>query len=135
MAVINFKRDEGIKLANCLSSDSVEDVVYVTGDDVSGRIQVSKVDIDDGAKMPGIGVIVSKSSSTECKVRVGGELVMIGTPFSPGNIVFASLSATLDTSAPSRPGSGTRLIQRMGIALADNKLVITPSTSIQEIQP
>jgi len=121
--------------ANCLAGDAVEDLVYVTGPPILGLAQVAKVDIDDGAKMPAAGVIVSKSAPTVCVVRAQGEYSIAGATLAAGDPVFASPTGTLDTTPPSRPGAGSRFIQRLGIALTDSKLALFPSPLVHEIRP
>jgi len=47
---------EGFELpANCQPTDQVGDLVYISGDSVGGVIQVTKVDITNYSKMPGVG--------------------------------------------------------------------------------
>lgn len=124
-----------VRLADCLASDSVEDTVYITGPEVAGRIQVAKADIDDGAKMPVAGVILLKLSATLCQVQLQGELTVAGASFASGNIVFTSAAGKPDTSPPARPASGSRLIQRLGIALSTTRMFLSPDTTIHEIRP
>lgn len=135
MAVITFRRDEDLRSANCLAGDAVENAVYITGDKIGGLLQVSKVDIDDGAKMPAVGLIVSKSDPTTCKIRVGGKLQLSASSLASGNLVFVSATGTPETLPPVRPSSGTRLIQHLGKALAADLLEISPSNVLHEIQP
>lgn len=121
--------------ANCLASDAVEDLVYITGPDVAGILQVTKIDIDDGAKMPAAGVIVAKATPTSCTVRFQGEFDLAVSAFTPGSPVFASASGILSTTPPTRPGVGSRFIQRLGVALTGTKLVIMPAPLVHEILP
>lgn len=60
---------------NCLAGNSVLDVVYVTGPDIGGFIQVASADSTDLAKMPAIGMIISKSSPTVCKILLWGSVI------------------------------------------------------------
>lgn len=122
--------------ANCLSGDAVDDLVFISGPPIAGALQVEKIDIDDGAKMPGVGVIIAKSSPTDCIVRMSGEHDISTNTLTPGNIVYASESGTLTTTPPPRPSlSNSRYIQRIGIALTTTKLVVLPQTIVHEILP
>lgn len=121
--------------ADCLASDSVGDLVYVSGPPVAGRIQVEKVDIDDGAKMPAMAVIASKSSPTTCVIRISGEYTLNTASFTEGNIVFVQENGAMGTTPPPRPNSGTRLIQRIGIALTPTRVVLNIQPLVQEILP
>ena len=121
--------------ANCLSPDIIGDLVYITGPPISGRLQVARVDIDDGAKMPAAGVIFSKSSPTLCVIRSAGEYTYPPGGFSPGDIVYVSATGTLSTTPPSRPTTGTRFIQRLGVALTTDRLLLNMAPVIHEILP
>lgn len=83
--------------ANCLAGDLVEGLVYVTGPAISGRIQVATADPNDLSKMPAIGMILSKTSPTECKVRMLGLTVVGG--LTPNERYFVGPGGTFVTAA------------------------------------
>ncbi len=124
-----------VRAANCLAGDSAEDLVYVTGAPVGGLLQVAQIDIEDGAKMPAIGVIVSKSTATDCIVQLHGEFELSSGTLTSGNPVFASVLGVLTTAPPSRPVAGSRLIQHIGIAMTPKKLFIDPESTVHEVRP
>lgn len=121
--------------ANCLAGDAVEDNVYITGPAVAGLVQVAKVDIDDGAKMPAVGVILSKSTATTCKVRMQGEYDMAADTFTPGSVVYVYSDGTPSTLPPTRPVAGTRFIQPIGIASTRRKMMLALSGVFYEVGP
>lgn len=118
--------------ANCLSTDAVDDCVHVTGPSVAGKYQVARADPDDPARMPAVGLIVSKSSSTECVVMLAG--VFVKTGLSPGKLYFVSATGTLTDVRPS-PSGGPVLVQAMGKALDTTKLVLLPSNHVTRLIP
>jgi len=113
MATINLPSKVHRRLANCLSSDVVGDMVYITGPKVGARIQVAKVDVDDAAKMPAYGIITAKTTATECTVQLDG--VVAGT-FNPNALYFAGIDGRLLEGPPARPGAGYRRVQFVGQA-------------------
>jgi hypothetical protein len=124
MAVINFSAASEVKAANCLAADAVGDLVYVTGAEVGGRVQVSKVDIDDAAKMPVYAIIVSKQSATDCLVQLEGDVASAG--LTPNALYFAGVDGKILEGPPPRPGSGYRRFQVVGQADDDGSLVFQP---------
>jgi len=108
--------------ANCLASDAVGDSVYVTAPDVGGLIQVTKADPSTSAKMPAIGVIQTKLSSTLCIVKLFGELSGVYTGFTAGDVLYVGAAGT-----PSHtPGA---ISQVLGVALSDDIVFISPEYS------
>jgi len=124
---------EGEIDANCLITDAVQDVVYITGDAVGGRIQVTKVDIDDDTKMPGIGIITSKSDDTICKVQTYGNMAGVYSGLTVRKQLWINTSSRLDTSPPADPVSGYRFIQPMGFTLASNIVLVNVSPPIKKV--
>lgn len=106
--------------ADCQPSDTVGMFVYVTGPEVAGIAQVTKVDITTTGKYPAVGVIVSKSSPTRCLVRVTGEYVT-SIALTPGKPYFVSLTGSL-TAVPPVPGAGRAAVQVVGTAIGINRL-------------
>lgn len=82
----------------CLSGDAVGDAVYI-----SAANTVAKADADDTAKIPAVGLIVSKQSSTSCTVRFNG-LVTGLTSLTAGAIYYLSATAgAITATAPTAP--------------------------------
>jgi len=131
MATIVFRRTDEVKVANCEPGDSVGDFVYITGPAVSGRIQTAKVDIDDGAKMPAVGVIVEKTSPTECVIQTDGNLDSVG--LTPNALYFVGADSRLLEGPPPRPASGYRRIQGVGQADDGGNLLFQPQTIFHKV--
>jgi len=117
--------------AQCLSSDAVGHVVYISGDKTGGFYQVTKVDIDDNNKMPALGIIVSKQSSTECTVQTSGRVESFTTGLTPNNYLFISTSSTLTQNRPANPSTGIRWIQIVAQAMSSTDILIRFFTPIR----
>lgn len=98
--------------------------MYIRADMVAGRYQVETVDIDDPTKMPAIGVIVSKSTATECIVQLAGIMRGVLSGLTPNAILFATTSGTLGESVPAAPLSGQRLVQQIAQAISSTDIMI-----------
>jgi len=77
----------------CLSGDAVGDWVYI-----SAASAVAKADADDAAKLPVIGVIVSKPTTTSCVVQTTGQVTLSG--LTAGAIYYLSGTAGAITATP-----------------------------------
>lgn len=116
-------------LANCLSGDAVGDAVYITGAISLGRYQVSKVDPADYSKMPAVGMIIAKSTATECTVQFRGRIESIYTGLTPGNVLFVGTSGAL-VSTPPTPGPSNMFIQKVGVALSTTVVGFEPDLTL-----
>ena len=119
-------------VAACGGSDAVNDLVYVTGPAVGGLVQVSKADIDDVAKMPAIGIITAKSTSTRCTVALGGVVPIAG--LLPGATYFVGPTGQPTRTRPPAGPAG-RFIQAIGIALDVGRLSLNPSPQMTKVIP
>lgn len=77
----------------CLSGDAAGDWVYI-----SAANTVAKADADDTAKLPVIGVIVSKPTTTSCVVQTTGQVTLSG--LTAGAIYYLSGAAGAITATP-----------------------------------
>jgi hypothetical protein len=89
--------------ANCDAADAVGDFVYVTGPSVSGRYQVTRVNVGDAAKMPAVGIIVRKQTSTRCTVQTHGLLPVSWLVLIPQARYYVGAGSTLSTTPPAAP--------------------------------
>jgi len=117
--------------ANCLSSDAIGDVVHISGDSVSGRVQVTKVDILDYSKMPGVGVIVSKASATDCMILRYGILNVAG--LLPGKTYFVGADGRPTNIPPVAPSGGKAFVQVVGVAMDSSRLLLNPSFNLTRV--
>lgn len=110
-------------LANCLVSDAVGDWVYVSGPPVGGCYTVTKASIFDSGKLPAVGVVISKPSTTQCHVQWIGEVVAIYSGLEIGRTYLLG-----DDSRPTRFVSATTpsYTQRLGVAVSSTVLLVVP---------
>jgi hypothetical protein len=120
-------------LANCLSTDNVGDVVRVSGDAVGGVIQVTRADISDHLKMPGIGLLLSKSSPTDCMILRYGLFSV--TAFTPGKIYFVGSDGRPTAVRPVAPLGGGVFVQTVGVALTSTQFLVNPSFNMTRVIP
>jgi len=109
----------------CLAGDAVRKLVYQSA---SGTVALA--DASNPAKMPAIGFIASKPTTTSCVLQDEDELsgfvgltpdaVYYADPASPGGIT---------TTQPSLPGDAGKVAQQVGVAKSATVLRITIATS------
>jgi hypothetical protein len=117
--------------AICQPTDQVGDLVHISGDSLGGVIQVTKVDITDYSKMPGVGAIIGKSSPTQCKILRYGILSVTGLV--PGKIYFVDFDGTPTPIRPVAVGNQKVLIQVIGVAIDSSKLMLNPSFNLTRV--
>jgi hypothetical protein len=108
--------------ASCTAAEAVGDAVYVTG-----SATVRRCDPYDPSKMPAIGVITAKPTTTSCVVVTSGRARLAG--LTTGVAYFVQPNGA---AAPGTPMMGPShvWVQRIGRALAPNVLnvIIDPPT-------
>ena len=120
--------------ANCTAADDLGDCVKISGDAVAGVYQVTSVDITAPDPNPACGIIISKSSPTDCVVQVSGTMSGIYTGLTSGRLYFVDVNSRLDTAPPVPPGVGdTRYVQAMGQAVSDDVIVLAPAIPIKRV--
>jgi len=118
-------------LAYCFATDAVGDVVYVMGAKVGQHYQVTKVNIDNVATMPAVGVIIQKPNATECIVQQSGIVRDIYTGMTPNKPLFVGTNSRLtETRTPNKPTTGRRALQIIGQALSSGDLLIAVKSPI-----
>lgn len=110
--------------ATCDIADSVGNVVYISNNITisDNTYTVAKVDISNYNKVPGIGIIVAKSSATKCIVQTEGEAVGIYTGLTAGRVYFIGVDSNPTLVPPAPPISGFIYLQAIGTALDSNVL-------------
>jgi hypothetical protein len=124
----NLTAGSSVMQGDCLATDAVGDFVYITGNKVGTRIQVTKADITNGAKMPAFGVIIDKPTSDTCTVQWTGEVSGVFSGLTAGSVHFLS-----DTGVPvpTLPAPGvTHYLQKLGVATSSNSLVLQGSSDL-----
>jgi len=112
------------KIVEANSTDSVGDLVYVSGYNSGGRPTVAKIDITNFYMMPAIGLIVQVIDPLTVKVLLWGLYQSLGT-FVPNARYWAGGSGLITTTPPS-PG----FQQLIGQALDENLLLVKPSLEL-----
>jgi hypothetical protein len=114
-----------LALADCLTTDTVGDCVYIRANEGGGRYRVEKADPTDFNKMPAVAIIVEKTASTECSVQFVGPITDIYTGLTKGQMYCVDTNGRL-TDVPPSSVSGT-FVQHFGVALSSNIFHIFPS--------
>lgn len=110
---------------DCLGTDAVGDFVYVTGDAVAGRPQVTKADITDVLKLPALGVITLKPTGTTCTVQ-WKELAAVGG-LTSGRVHWVGLDGKATAVVPAASG---HYAQKVGMAVSSNLLLLAPDYNL-----
>lgn len=116
--------------AFCFSTDSVGDAVYIMGDKVGDRYQVTKVDIDDLNTMPAVGVITAKLSSSICVVQHSAIWFDAYTGLPPNAPLFINTTGQLQMTPPAEPTVGRRFLQMMAQAVSSKDVLISVRSPI-----
>lgn len=111
--------------ATCTAAELIDDLVYVAGF-TGATPHVRTCDVDDDAKMPAIGLILEKPTSTTARIQIAGQLTVAGGAFTPGAYVWVSTGSQLGDTRPPAPATGSRLVQRVGRAVTDELIVLDP---------
>jgi hypothetical protein len=119
-------RVKDVRSAECTAAESVGDFVCIADDPPNGLDVVAKADPSDFAKMPAVGVIISKSSPTHCLVQWLGETPNIFTGLSSGEVYFVGEDARI-AEAPPTPTTVPLFSQFMGVATAPTRLYLRPN--------
>ena len=118
--------------AICTAAEHVGDCVYVSGPALNGIMQVAKASVVDPTRMPAVGIVLSKATTTDCAVMVFG-VFYPGFLLTPSARYFVSASAGL-VPAPI-PSSRPFIVQAMGQALDENRLLLAPSRDLVRLNP
>jgi len=116
--------------ALCLATDAEGDVVRIRGNVVGDRYQVTKVNIDSIPTLPGIGIIIQKTTSTECVVQTYGIVRDVYTGLTFHKRLFVGTTGRLIEGPPPRPTGGFRGVQAMGVVLSATELLLDVESPI-----
>lgn len=117
--------------ANCLITDSVNDLVGISGPTVMGVYQVEKANVGALAEMPAIGVIIDKPTATTCIVQLFGEVKGIYTSLVPGAVYFVGTNSKPSAVPPTPTLMKPRVyLQPIGVALDTNVLMLQPGPAM-----
>lgn len=114
--------------AKCLVTDSVGDCVYIRADvDPSGVPQVGKANPKNPAKMPAVGVIIEKSTASDCVFQWIGELPHAGLAHNKPAFVGLDGRITQDPSFLAPDPGEICYVQNMGVAMTSDSLLLLPN--------
>ena len=114
--------------AICQPGNVVGDWVFL--EQANDPYTVDSADPSDLDKMPSVGVIVSKSTSTACKIQWRGMTEAIFTGLSIGKIYFLGSDSKL-ASQPPAPGVGeSYYVQPVCIATSATTVDVQPDISL-----
>lgn len=105
---------------DCPSDLQVRDWVYVTGPAVAGRYQVAKADVSDPLKVPAVGLVTEKPTSTTAVVFWEGEVNGF-SGLAPRRVYYLQPDGAIALTPPS---GGGFYVQRVGTALDSNVLLV-----------
>ena len=107
---------------------SVLDLVCVSST-ATTSIKVAQASSDDEAKMPVVGVLISKNSETEGVIVSSAVVELSG--LIPGATYFVGASGSITNTSPA-PYTGSVFVQPIGVALTQTKLLLNLSPSYTE---
>ena len=120
--------------AACPSYVNVRQLVRISGPPVGGVRQVDLVDPSNSSKMPAIGVVVEKSSPTQCLVQIIGEVN--GGLFSgltPNGRYFVGADAYIVFPPPAPAPGGYMMVQIVCVAVAPSVLLVEPNFAMTRV--
>lgn len=113
----------------CLATDQVGDFVYMAGAGLTTRL----ADPSDLMKIPAVGCIVSKPTSTSGVVQTSGVVSGVFAGLTPGRPVYVDRTGRAVSPAPTPDVGESLFIQAVGIALDSNLLLLVPSTTLVRV--
>lgn len=119
-------RVKDVRSAECTALEAVGDFVCIVDDPPDGLDLVGRADPSDFGRMPAVGVIISKSSPTECLVQWLGETPNIFAGLSSGEVYFVGANGKI-SEVPPVPTTGPLFTQFMGVATAPTRLYLRPN--------
>jgi hypothetical protein len=90
---------------------------------------VRKADPSSYAKLPSVGVIISKPTSMTCLVQWMGETPEIFSGLSAGALYFLGTDSKISDNPPA-PVGRDMFIQAVAVALSDKKAYIRPTNNV-----
>lgn len=112
----------------CLATDAVGDWVAIRGDRVGVQWRVQRADCTDITKMPAVGVLISKDTPTTGLIQVLGPCTIF-----TGLDYTAPVAWLGPTGVQFTMPTGPAIVQRLGVAVADDVLWISGSMELMEL--
>lgn len=130
MPLFNFIPQNIIQVCDCLAGDAIGNAVYITGDSVNGVFQVASCDPTNRNKMPAVGIIISKPSSTKAEICFSGLVYASWTTFTPQTVYFVGTLGVLATST-----TFGNMVQPIAVAISNSFLKVIEGLPIVHPQP
>lgn len=108
----------------CTVEESVGDFVYIDGDMIGSQYVVRKCNCFDEDKMPVIGVVIKKTSDTDCVVQCSGLVKGIFSDLSAGK-TYKIHGDGISELRPEPAEDGYSLVQFIGTAFSNNILMLS----------
>jgi hypothetical protein len=99
--------------------------VIATGPKIGDIYQVETIDITDTSEKRPIGVIISKSSDTDCVVQLFGPMVGIVSGLSESKPCVVDIDGRITQNSPTPIGLTTNL-WIIGTATSGNEIFVNP---------
>ena len=129
---LDFVGSPAIKIrVNCLVTDQVGQAMYITGDMAAAVYQVTVVDITDFTKLPAVGILTLKSSSTSGIVTASGIVACVG--LLPGRLYFAGANGFPTENRPTASSPAGSFVQVLGKAISATKLLLGVSPNLTKV--
>lgn len=128
MAHVTIAGEARLARVICLAGDAPGDCLYVTGPEVGGALQVAKADLSTIAKMPAIGVLLSKATPTSGVAVLSGFFTP-GFALTPNARMWIGPTGVLVGTRPAAPA----FLQVMGRAVDAARVLISPSTEMCKV--
>lgn len=129
MAVVSRVRavaNGGYREVDCLAGDDVGNCVYIRGDRTGDRWSVATADPTDDNKMPAVGVLVTKHTSTTGMIQLFGVCDLF-TDMVPGQAILVGQNGQLLEEVPTVSAGNIFWAQQIGVAAASDVLLLSGS--------
>lgn len=120
--IVTRPRVEGaMATAACTASESVGDLVYISGVKVGADYTVRKADITDFSKMPAVAVITYKISATRAVIQFRGEITLF-SGLTPGRVYWVSDTGVPVVNPPTVTSGQRKYWQAIGVATDSDRI-------------
>ena len=127
-ASFGYSRGE-VRRAECTVAESVGDFVCIVDDPPNGYALVGKADPANYDRLPAVGVVIGKSTPTECLVQWIGETPNIFSGLASGEVYFLG-DDSKPVDVPPVPVGVPMFAQSVAVATAPTRLYVKPSGNL-----
>lgn len=123
--------DQKFLNANCDNSVLVGDCVYIISF-MDSVYTVGRADMRHVSKLPTVGIVVTKESSTKCVVQLSGLIEGIYSGLLIGKSVFVGLDGQI-TQSSLRDADNDIFLQIMGSGISPNSILLSVQFNLTKI--